>query len=138
MQNSLIPGLGTQGSVSEDGGSGKRRTAAAALLWSRRGGEHYELLWPPEEEEVEEAGEGDGSEKADVEEVQMEVQLVTGGGEAEGQGWRGRQGGQTEERVWQEVQQVRIQGGGAGRRYQGQEFPVRERRQVEESNAHDR
>ena len=38
------------------------------------GGGHYELLWPPEEEGLAEAGEGDGSESTDVEEVGLEVE----------------------------------------------------------------
>ena len=89
---------------------GEGGRAAASLLWSRPGGGHYELLWPPEEEEVEEAGEGDGREKADMEEGEMEVESVTGGGEDEDQGSRGRQGGQNEERVRHDVQQSQIQG----------------------------
>ena len=109
------------------------RRAAAALLWSRRGGGHYELLWPPEEEEVAEAGEGDGSETADVERVELEVQL-----QAEGQGLGGRQGGQAEESVWQDVHQIQIQEGGAGWWYQGQEGPMRERREIGEGTARDR
>ena len=112
---------------------GEGRQTAAALLWSRRGGGHYELRWPPEEEEVAEAGEGDRSETAEVEEVALEVKF-----EAEGQGLEGRQGGQAEERVWQDVHQIQIQEGGAGWRYEGQEGPMRERREVVEGTARDR
>ena len=53
--------------------------AAAALLWSRQGGGHYELLWPPEEEGGENEVEGDNRETTDVEEVELEVEMVTGG-----------------------------------------------------------
>ena len=112
---------------------GEGGRAAATLLWSSRGGGHYEPLWPLEEEEVAGGGQGDGSETADVEEVELEVEL-----EAEGPGSRGRQGGQAEERVWQDVHQVQIQGGGAGWRYQGQECPMRDRREVGEGPARDR
>ena len=68
----------------------------------------------------------------------MEGESVTGGREAEDLGSRGRQGGQNKERVWQDVQQVQIQGGGAEWRYQGQECRVREKREVGEGNAGDR
>ena len=112
---------------------GQGRRTAAALLWSRRGGRHVELLGPPEEEEVAEAGEGDRSETADVEEVGLEVEL-----EAEGQGSGGRQGGQAQERVCQDVHQIQILEGGAGWRYQGQEGLMRERREVGEGTARDR
>ena len=108
---------------------GDGRRTAAVLLCIRRGGEHYELLWPPEEEEVAEAEEGDGSKAADVEEVGLEVEV-----EVEGQGSGGRQGGQAEEQVWQDVHQIQIQERGAGWCYQGQEVPMRERREVGEGS----
>ena len=110
---------------------GKR--IAAALLCSRRRGGHYELLWPPEEEEVVEAEEGDGNESAGVEEVGLEVEV-----EAEGQGLGGGQRGQAEEQVWQDVQQIQIQERGTGWRYQGQEGPMRWRREVGENTTRDR
>ena len=103
---------------------GEWRRVAAALLWSRRGGGQYELLWPPEEEEEDQTGEGDEREKADVEEVGMEVELLKGGEIAEQQGTRGRTGGEDDEPVSQDVQQVQIQSGGVGWRYQGQDCPV--------------
>ena len=112
-------------------GDGKR--TAASLLWSRRGGRHYELLWPPEEEAVAEAEEGDGNESADREEVELEVEV-----EEEDQGSGVEQGGQAEEQVWQDVHQIQIQERGAGWRYQAQEGPMRERREVGESTARDR
>ena len=80
-----------------------------------------------------EAGEGDGSETADVGEVALEVEL-----EAEGQGLGGGQGGQPGEQVWQDVHQIQIKETGARRRYQGQEGPMRERREVGEGTARDR
>ena len=113
--------------------AGEGRWTAAALLWSRRGGGHFELLWPPEEEDVVEAGEGDGSETEDVEEVGLEVEL-----EAEGQGSGGGQWGQAEERVWQDVHQIQMQEGCTGWRYQGQEGPMRERRELGEGTVRDR
>ena len=58
---------------------GEGRRTAAALLWSKRGGGSYELLWTPEEQEVAAAGERDGSESRDVDEVGLEVDF-----EAEG------------------------------------------------------
>ena len=115
-------------------GEGKR--TAAALLWSRRGGGHYELLWPPEEEEAEavaEAEEGDGAESTGEEEEALEVELAE-----EGQETGGGQGGQTGEQVWQDVHQIQIQGRSAGWWYQGQEGPMRERREVGEGTARDR
>ena len=88
---------------------GEGGRAAAALLWSRQAGRHYELLWRPEEEEEEETGEGDEREKTDVEEVGIEMELVTGG-EVEGDhGTRVRPGGQNDKLVWQDVQLVQIQ-----------------------------
>ena len=114
-------------------GEGKR--IAAALLWSRRGGGHYELLWPPEEEDAEaeaEAEEGDGNESAGKEEVELEV-----GVEEEGRGSGDGQGGQADEQVWQDVHQIRIQERGAGWRYQGQDGPMRERREVGEGTTRD-
>ena len=114
-------------------GEGKR--TAALLLWSRRGGGHYELLWPPEEEEAEavaEAEEGEGNESAGEEEVELEVEV-----EEEGQGSGGGQGGQADEQVWQDVHQIQIQERGAGWWYQGQEGPMRERREVGEGTARD-
>ena len=126
---------------------GEGRRTAAALLWSRRGGGHYELLWRPEEEEAAQAGEGDGNETADVEEVGLEVEDVDDvaedieevGMEAEGQGLEGGgQGEQAEERVWRDVHHIQIQEGGEGWRYQGQEGPMRERREVGEGNVRDR
>ena len=112
-------------------GEGKR--TAAALPCSKRGGGHYELLWPPEEEEVAEAGEGDGNESAGNEEVELEVEV-----EEEGLGLGGGQGGQAKEQVWQDVHQIQIQESGAGWRYQGQEGPMGETREVGEGATHDR
>ena len=60
-----------------------------------------------------------------MEEVGLEVEV-----EAEGQGSGGRQGAQDEEQVWQDVHQIQIQETGAGWQYQGQEGPMRERREV--------
>ena len=91
---------------------GEGGRAAAALLWSRRGGGHYELLWPAEREGEGEEVERDKRETTDMEEVGLEVESVTGGELEEDQGTRGRPGAQEEERVWQDVQQVLIQGGG--------------------------
>ena len=56
---------------------GEGGRAAAALLLSRWGGGHYKPLWPPEGDEEKEKGEGDKRETTKVEEVAMEVQLVT-------------------------------------------------------------
>ena len=112
-------------------GEGKR--TAGALLWSRRGGSHYELLWPPEEEEVAEAEKGDGNESAGVEEVGLEVVV-----EVEGQGSGGGQRGQDEEQVWQDEHRIHIQERGAGWRYQGQEGPTRDMREVGEGTTRDR
>ena len=136
-KEALYRELGPKGVYRKMAEVGEGGRAAAALLWSRRGGVHYELLWPPEEEEEEEIGEGDEREKTDVEEVAMEIELVTGGEIAEHQGTRGRPGGQDNERVWQDQQQVQIQREGAGWRYQGQECPVRERREVGEGSTRD-
>ena len=124
---------GVYGKMAEVG-EGKR--TAAALLWSRRGGGHSELLWPPEGEEGEalpEAEEGDGSESTGEEEVALEVELAE-----EGQETGGGQGGQTEEQVWQDVHEIQIQGRSAGWWYQGQEGPMRERRELGEGTARDR
>ena len=63
----------------------------------------------------------------------LEVEL-----EEEGQGTRMKQGGQTEEQVWQDVHQIQIQGGSAGCLYQGQGGPMKERREVGEGTARDR
>ena len=98
------------------------------LLWSRRRGGHYELLWPPEEEEAEavaEAEEGDRNESAGDGEVELELEV-----EEEGQGSGGGQGGQAEGQVWRDVHQIQIQERSAGWRYQGQEGPMWERREV--------
>ena len=106
------------------------------LLRSRGGRGHYELLWPPEEEEAEavaEAEEGHRNESAGEEEVELEVEV-----EEEGQGSGVRQGGQAEEQAWQDVHQIQIQERGTGRRYQGPEGPMRERREVGEGTARDR
>ena len=111
---------------------------AAALLWSRGGGVHYELLQPPEDEQEEETGEGDERERTDLEEVGIEVELVTGGEVAEDQGMRGRPGGQDDERLWHDVQQGQIQRGGTGWRYQGQQWSVQERREVGEGSTRDK
>ena len=118
--------------------AGEGGRGAAALLWSRRRGGHQDLLWQQEEGDAEEAWQRDESEKISVEEMEMEVEMVTGGGAAQDQGTRGRQGGQNDERVWQDVQQVQIQTGGAGWRYQGQKCAVREQREVGEGSARDR
>ena len=115
---------------------GEGKWTAAALLWSRRGGGHYELLGPPEEEEAEAvavAEEGDGTEPAGEEELALKMEL-----EEEGQGTGGGQGGRTEEQVWQDVHQIQIWERNAGWRYQGQEGPMRERREVGEGTAQDR
>ena len=80
-----------------------------------------------------EGEEGDGSESADVEEVGLEVEV-----EVEGQGSGGRQGGQAEVQVWQDVHQIQIQERGAGWRYQGQEGPMRERTELGEGTSRDR
>ena len=80
-----------------------------------------------------EAEEGDGSKSADVEEVGLEVAV-----EVEGQGSGGGQGRQAEEQVWQDMHQIQIQERGAGWRYQGQEGPMREGREVGEVTARDR
>ena len=80
-----------------------------------------------------EAEEGDRPESTGEEEVALEVEL-----EEEGQGTGGGQGGQTEEQVWQDVHQVQTQGRSAGWLYQGQEGPMRERREVGEGKARDR
>ena len=117
---------------------GEGGRAAEALLSSRQGGAHYELLLPPEGEKEKEEGEGDKRETTGMEAVAMEVESVTGGELAEDQETRGRPGGQDEERVWQEVQQVQIQGGGTGWQYQGHASPVRERREVGKGSARDR
>ena len=115
---------------------GEGKLTAAVLLWSRRGGGHFELLWPPEEEEAEavaEAEEGDGTESTGEEEEALEVELAE-----EGQETGDGQGGQTEVQVWQDVHQIQIQTRSAGWWYQGQEGPVRERREVGEGTARDR
>ena len=80
-----------------------------------------------------EAEEGDGNESAGQEVVELEVEV-----EEEGQGSGGGQGGQAEEQVWQDVHQIQIQERDAGWRYQGQEGPWRERREVGEGTARDR
>ena len=80
-----------------------------------------------------EAEEGDRNESAGEEEVELEVEV-----EDEGQGSGGGQGGQADEQVWQDVHQLQIQERGTGWRYQGQEGPMRERREVGESTARDR
>ena len=80
-----------------------------------------------------EAEEGDGTESAGEEEVELEVEL-----EEEGEGTGDRQGGQTEEQVWQDVHQIQIQERSEGWRYQGQEGPMRERREVGEGTGRDR
>ena len=115
-------------------GEGKR--TAAALLWSRRGGGHYELLWPPGEEDAEavaEADAEDGTESKGDAEVTMEEQLAEEGPE-KGRGERER----TEEHMSWDVHQIPIQEGGEGWRYQGQEGPGRERREVGGDTARDR
>ena len=107
---------------------GEGKPTVAALMWSRRGGGHYELLWPPEEEEAEgvaEAEEEDGAESKGEEEMAMEVELAEEGPE-KGGGERGR----TEEKVWQDVHEIQIQGRGERWWCQGQEGPGRERRGV--------
>ena len=57
--------------------------------------------------------------------------LVEGGGIAEDQETRGKPGKQDDERVWQGVQQVQRQGGGAEWQYQGQQSPVSEQREAQ-------
>ena len=57
---------------------GEGGRAAAALLWSRGGGGHYGLLQRPEDEQEEETGEGHEREKTDLEEMAIEMELVTG------------------------------------------------------------
>ena len=63
---------------------------------------------------------------------------MTGGEIAEGQGMRGRLMRQDEEQLWLNMQQVQIQRGAAGWRYQEQECRVRNRMEVAEGSARDR
>ena len=50
---------------------------------------------------------------------------------------RGRRVGKEDRQVWQDVHQIQIQEKGAGWRYQGQEGPMRERRELGEGTAPD-
>ena len=77
-----------------------------------------------------EAEEGDGTESTGGEEVPLEVVLAE-----EGQEMGGGQGGQTEEQVWQDVHQIQIQGRSVDWWCQGQEGPMRERREMGKGTA---
>ena len=80
-----------------------------------------------------EAEEGDGNEVAGWEEVVLELEV-----EAEVQGSGSRQRGHAQEQVRQDVHHIQILERGPGRRYQGQEDPMREMREVGEGTTCDR